>query len=198
MHRRPSDGWPQRSLALANSTRSGPESTSPAEGQAGYHHRDSVAPGTQGVVGNEKADEWAKIAAAARHPRVEWLNYSDRTEARPMPLPRPPRTPSGKSRRRSGLRQDGGLRAGPPGRNTECRKATSRTARRQGAPRGPPQGTTSRRRDIAAPDNTCTGQRSARPPSAGGTAAPRKRETTSSRCVRNGRCSRRFRGCHSF
>jgi len=39
---------------------------------------------------NEKADEWAKVAAeepATR--RAEWLNCSDRTEVRPMPLPRP-------------------------------------------------------------------------------------------------------------
>jgi len=36
--------------------------------------------------------------------------------------------------------------------------------------------------------------RFAPPPSAGGSSAPRKRETTSSRCVRNGGCSRRFCG----
>jgi len=39
----------------------------------------------------------------------------------------------------------------------------------------------------APPYSTCTGLRFASPPSAGGASAPRKRETTSSRCVRNGR-----------
>jgi len=41
------------------------------------------------VPGNEKADEWAKLAAEEPDARgVEWLGYSDRTEARAMPLPR--------------------------------------------------------------------------------------------------------------
>ena len=46
--------------------------------------------GTQrGVEGNEKAYEWAKAAAEEPDTReIEWLNYSDRTEDRPMPLPR--------------------------------------------------------------------------------------------------------------
>jgi len=43
----------------------------------------------KGVAGNEKADEWAKIAAEEPDARgVEWLSYSDRNEARAMPLPR--------------------------------------------------------------------------------------------------------------
>ena len=42
-----------------------------------------------GIAGNEKADEWAKIAAEEPDTHgVEWLNYSDRTEVRAMPLPR--------------------------------------------------------------------------------------------------------------
>jgi len=46
-------------------------------------------PAHKGVEGNEKADEWAKIAAEEPDTRgVEWLSYSDRTEVRPMPLPR--------------------------------------------------------------------------------------------------------------
>jgi len=32
-------------------------------GSARNHHRDLVVPGPQGIAGNEKADEWAKIAA---------------------------------------------------------------------------------------------------------------------------------------
>ena len=46
-------------------------------------------PAHQGITGNEKADEWAKIAAEEPDTRgVEWLNYSDRTEVRATPLPR--------------------------------------------------------------------------------------------------------------
>jgi len=46
-------------------------------------------PAHKSIAGNEKADEWVKIAAEEPDTRgVEWLNYSDRTEACPMPLPR--------------------------------------------------------------------------------------------------------------
>ena len=45
-------------------------------------------PAHKRVEGNKKADEWAKIAAEEPDTRGEWLNYSDRTEVRPMPLPR--------------------------------------------------------------------------------------------------------------
>jgi len=45
-------------------------------------------PAHQGIAGNEKADEWAKIAAEEPDTDgVEWLYYSDQTEARPMTLP---------------------------------------------------------------------------------------------------------------
>jgi len=45
-------------------------------------------PAHKGVAGNEKADEWAKIAAEEPDARgVEWLGYLDRTEACAMPLP---------------------------------------------------------------------------------------------------------------
>ena len=46
-------------------------------------------PAYKRVPGNEKADEWAKLAAEEPDARgVEWLAYSDRAEARSMPLPR--------------------------------------------------------------------------------------------------------------
>jgi len=39
--------------------------------------------------GNEKADEWVKLAAEEPDAHgVKWLGYSDRVEARAMPLPR--------------------------------------------------------------------------------------------------------------
>jgi ribonuclease HI len=48
-------------------------------------------PAHKGVAGNEKADQWAKVAAEEPDTRgVEWLHYSydGRTEARAFPLPR--------------------------------------------------------------------------------------------------------------
>jgi len=49
-------------------------------------------PAHEGVEGNEKADEWAKLAADEPDARgvegLEWLTNSDRPEARSMPLPR--------------------------------------------------------------------------------------------------------------
>jgi len=60
---------------------------------------------------------------------VEWLNYSDRMEVRPMPLRRSltnlKREISDKNRWNHG----DGPGAGPPEGGTKCRKATSRTAR---------------------------------------------------------------------
>jgi len=48
-------------------------------------------PAHKGVAGNEKADEWAKVAAEEPDTRgVEWLNYDygGRSEVRATPLPR--------------------------------------------------------------------------------------------------------------
>ena len=48
-------------------------------------------PAHKGIAGNEKADEWAKIAASEPDTHgVEWLNYNynGRSDARAMPLPR--------------------------------------------------------------------------------------------------------------
>jgi len=49
-------------------------------------------PAHEGVEGNEKADEWAKLAAEEPDARgvegLEWFTYWDRPEERSMPLPR--------------------------------------------------------------------------------------------------------------
>jgi ribonuclease HI len=48
-------------------------------------------PAHKGIAGNERADKWAKIAAEEPDTRgVELLNYSNRAEARAMPLVRSP------------------------------------------------------------------------------------------------------------
>ena len=49
-------------------------------------------PAHEGVEGNEKADEWAKLVAEELDARgeeaLEWFAYLDRPEAHSMPLPR--------------------------------------------------------------------------------------------------------------
>jgi len=46
-------------------------------------------PAHKGVAGNERADEWDKIAAEEPDARgVEYLSYLDQAKARAMPLPR--------------------------------------------------------------------------------------------------------------
>ena len=46
-------------------------------------------PAHKTIAGNEKADEWANIAAEEQDTHgVDWLNYSDRTEVRATPFPR--------------------------------------------------------------------------------------------------------------
>jgi len=49
-------------------------------------------PAHEGMEGNKKADEWAKLAAEEPDARgvegLEWFTYSDRPEERSMPLPR--------------------------------------------------------------------------------------------------------------
>jgi len=46
-------------------------------------------PADKRAPGNEKADEWAKLAAEETDARgAGWLGYSDRAGARAMPLPR--------------------------------------------------------------------------------------------------------------
>jgi len=73
-------------------------------------------PAHKGIASNEKADEWAKIAAEEPDTRrVEWLSYSDRAEARAVPLQRSVanlRSSGGRSPRRSGRRHASGLQAG--------------------------------------------------------------------------------------
>ena len=93
-------------------------------------------PARKGVVGNEKADEWAKIAAGEPNTRgVEWLSSSGRTKVRGAPLPRLSPASSGKSQRRSGRRHVSGPEAGPRRRSTACRRARNPIAWWPTAPR---------------------------------------------------------------
>jgi hypothetical protein len=48
-------------------------------------------PGHKGIPGDEKADEWAKLAAEEPGSHgVKWRQYGDRCGRRLMPLPRSP------------------------------------------------------------------------------------------------------------
>jgi len=81
-------------------------------------------PAHKGIIGNEKADEWAKIAAEEPDTRgVEWLNYSDRTEVRAMPLPRSLANLKREISEKKWV-DASGLGAGPPRRNTGCPRAS--------------------------------------------------------------------------
>ena len=96
-------------------------------------------PAHKGVAGNEKADEWAKIAAEDPDTRgVKCLSCSDRNEARAMPLPRPEHLKR-EMTEKSGWRRASGLEAEPPRQNTQCRKPRGRMARLLGAPKGSPR-----------------------------------------------------------
>ena len=78
-------------------------------------------PAHKGVTGNEKADEWTKLAAEEPDARgVEWLRYSDRAEARVMPFPRSLTHLKREifEKKWAEARQWVGSRA--PGRNTRC------------------------------------------------------------------------------
>jgi len=96
-------------------------------------------PAHKGVAGNEKADEWAKIAAAQPDARgVEWLSYLDRNEARAMPLPRSLAHLKREISEKKWVEacQWAGGRTSKT--NTECPKARGRTARLLRVPRGLP------------------------------------------------------------
>jgi len=72
-------------------------------------------PAHRGVAGNEKADEWAKIAAEESDTHgVEWLNYSDRTGERAAPEPRSRANLKREISEKKWGRRASGLRAGPP------------------------------------------------------------------------------------
>jgi len=101
-------------------------------------------PAHKGIAGNEKADEWAKIAAKEPDTRrVEWLNYSDRVEAHAMPLPRS----LANLKRATPEKNWAEARQWAGGRTSKTKypyqRARGPMARWPVAPRGSPQGTTS-------------------------------------------------------
>jgi len=80
-------------------------------------------PAHKGVGGNEKADEWAKVAAEEPDARgVEWLSYSDRNGARAIRSQGLLRISSGRSLRKRRWRCASGLEAEPPRQNTGAKE----------------------------------------------------------------------------
>jgi len=153
-------------------------------------------PAHKGVGGNEKADEWAKIAAGEPNTRgVEWLSPSGRTEVRAAPLPRS----LANLKREISEKKWAEARQWAGGRTSKAKYRMPKSQKPDGVVSGSTKRLASRYYQLKTGHArtgpyTCTGRRSAPMPSAGGASAPRKRETTSSRCVRSGRCSRRFCG----
>jgi len=83
----PSDGWHRMNLALGSSMLSRRRSTSPRceRARPGIIIEIRWRSAHKGIAGNERADEWANIAAEEPDTRgVEWLNHPDRTEVRAM------------------------------------------------------------------------------------------------------------------
>jgi len=86
-------------------------------------------PAHKEIAGNEKADEWANIAAEEPDPRgVEWLSFSDRTEARPTPLPRSLANLKREISQKKWAEARQWVGAEPLKRSTACRTAKSPTA----------------------------------------------------------------------
>jgi len=142
--RLPSDGWPRRCLAPANSMRSrrgctsrhceGPGRASPPR-PGGVRHT-TEPPATKGrQAGQDRG-------GGARHPRGGMAVLLGPAEARALPLPRSLAHLKRGISERSGRRHGSGQQAGIPGRDTRCRRARSRTTRCLRAPRGLPRGIT--------------------------------------------------------
>jgi len=157
-----------------------------------------MASGAQGGRGQREDGRVGESRGGrARHPwgGVGWLNYSDRTEARPSAAPAIPCRPQAGDLGEKGVdarRWAGGRASRKKYKVPESHKPDSTTCWESQETRLK----VSPAEDRALPHRTvtCTGPRSALLPSAGGASAPRKRETTFSRCVRNGGCSRRSCG----
>jgi len=149
-------------------------------------------PAHKGIPGNEKADEWAKLAAEEPDANgVEWLAYSNRAKARAVPLPRSLAHLKREIRRRSGRRG--------PGTGSKKKYRMTRSQRPDGTVAGSTKRLASRAYQLSfrvmhASDSTCTGPRFDPLRSVGGARAQRRRRATSSRSVRGGGDSRRSCG----
>jgi len=101
-------------------------------------------PAHKGIAGNEKADEWAKTAAEEPDTRgVEWVSYSDRSEARAMPLPRSLANLKREISEKKWVDSRQWAAAGPRKRSTACQRARGPMVRWPAVLRGLPRGTTS-------------------------------------------------------
>jgi len=120
-------------------TREWPATRKPTSGQR--LRRKSQTP----MGWNGRATAWTAGQKCGRFRSQGPLPTSSGRSRHPNPTVESRRPAStGPSRpRRSGQRRASGREAGPPRRNTECRKARSRTARLLGVPRGSPLGSTS-------------------------------------------------------
>ena len=117
-----------------------------------------MAPGSQRVEGNDgRVGE--SCGGRARHPwsgMAELLGPGGGGGCAQCRSRDPSQTSSGRSRRNNERKHDNGPGAEPPGRNTKCRKATSRTARLLGGPSGSLRGRYYQLKTGALPRGTAT------------------------------------------
>jgi len=164
-------------------------------GQAGYHHQDPVAFGTQGSPREREGRRTGQARGRGdRHARGRMAEIRTDQGCAHCRCPDRSHTSSGRSRGRNEWRRGGGLEAGPLRRNIRCRRARGSAARLRVVLRGSPQGSTNSRPVTAYPGSTYNGRRTTPRPSAGGAGVRSRRGTTSSRCVPSGRASRRYCG----
>jgi len=135
------------------------------------------------VEGNEKADEWAKLAVEEPDTRgeegLEWFAYLDRPEVRSMPLPRS----LANIKREIAQKKWAEARQWAGGQTSKKKYKMPESQRPDGTVAGSTKRLASRyyqlRTGHCRTGSTCTGQRLAQQPSAGGAGAQHRRGTNS-------------------